>query len=60
MPYQGWMYLSVNHLCFHAFILGTETKRVIRWTDVLDLKKVKGVIFHDSICITTRDKQKVR
>ena len=28
------MYLSVNHLCFYSYILGKETKLVIKWVDV--------------------------
>ncbi|XP_065226342.1 TBC1 domain family member 9-like isoform X2 [Planococcus citri] len=58
MFYQGWMYLSINHLCFHAFILGVETKVVIRWTDVIDLKRSKKHILHDTIKVTTKDQQK--
>lgn len=34
VPRQGWMYLSVNHLCFYSYILGKETKLVIKWVDV--------------------------
>ena len=30
IPSQGWLYLTVNHLAFYSFILGSET----RWTDV--------------------------
>lgn len=60
IPYQGWMYLSVNHLCFHAYVMGLESKVVIRWTDVLDLKRSKGHLLSDTIHITTRDKKVVR
>ena len=34
VPRQGWMYLSINHLCFYSFLLGREARLVIRWTDV--------------------------
>lgn len=34
VPRQGWMYLSVNHLCFYSFLLGKEAKVVLAWIDV--------------------------
>lgn len=34
VPRQGWMYLSINHLCFYSFLMGREARLVIRWTDV--------------------------
>lgn len=24
VPRQGWMYLSINHLCFYSYLLGKE------------------------------------
>lgn len=24
VPRQGWMYLSINHLCFYSFLMGRE------------------------------------
>uniref|UniRef100_A0A1B6C1U8 Rab-GAP TBC domain-containing protein n=1 Tax=Clastoptera arizonana TaxID=38151 RepID=A0A1B6C1U8_9HEMI len=56
-PLQGWLYLSMSHLCFYAYILGREKKIIIRWTDVTDLDKSSGFLFPDSICISTRDKE---
>lgn len=57
LPRQGWLYLSVNYCCFHAYILGMDTKLCIRWTEVIELSKSKSLIFPDSIKIATRDKE---
>nr|CAD7263370.1 unnamed protein product [Timema shepardi] len=57
MPRQGWLYLSVNHLCFYAYILGRGTKLVVRWSDVTELDKTSSLVFPDSIRIATREKQ---
>eukprot|EP00794_Sanderia_malayensis_P016811 gene16811-18507_t len=55
LPRQGWMYLSVNHLCFYSYFLGKETKLVIRWTDILSLEKTNSVVLPDAIKVITRD-----
>ena len=34
LPRQGWMYLSINHLCFYSFLLGSETTIIVRWNTV--------------------------
>ncbi|XP_049811575.1 TBC1 domain family member 9 isoform X1 [Schistocerca nitens] len=57
MPRQGWMYLSIHHLCFYAYILGRETRLVIRWTDITELDKTNSLLFPDSIRIATREKE---
>ncbi|XP_058791505.1 TBC1 domain family member 9 isoform X2 [Phymastichus coffea] len=55
IPRQGWLYLSVNHMRFYAYILSKETKLVIRWADILELEKTNSLVFPDSIRIVTRD-----
>ncbi|XP_033638788.1 TBC1 domain family member 9-like isoform X1 [Asterias rubens] len=55
VPRQGWMYLSVNHLYFYSFLMGTEARLFIRWTDVTHLEKSNAVIFPESIKLSTRD-----
>lgn len=29
VPRQGWMYLSINHLCFYSFLMGREGERCL-------------------------------
>ncbi|KAK0082083.1 hypothetical protein PV325_011101 [Microctonus aethiopoides] len=55
LPRQGWLYLSVNHLCFYAYILAKETKLIVRWADIVELNKTNSIVFPDSIRIVTRD-----
>lgn len=57
MPRQGWLYLSVNYACFHAYILGRESTVCIRWADVTELDKQSSIMFPDSIRIATREKE---
>ncbi|KAF5278381.1 hypothetical protein FQA39_LY05870 [Lamprigera yunnana] len=57
IPRQGWLYLSVNYLCFHAYILGLNTELLIRWTEVTELGKTNSLLFPDSIRVATRDKE---
>lgn len=56
-PRQGWLYLSVNYACFHAYILGRESTVCIRWADVTELSKTNSLMFPDSIKIATREKE---
>uniref|UniRef100_A0A8D9AFY2 TBC1 domain family member 9 n=1 Tax=Cacopsylla melanoneura TaxID=428564 RepID=A0A8D9AFY2_9HEMI len=37
LPRPGYLYLSVNFLCFYSYVLGSEIKLVERWTNVIDL-----------------------
>lgn len=34
LPRQGWMYLSVNHLCFYSYFMGAETIIILRWSSI--------------------------
>jgi len=58
IPRQGWLYLSVEYLCFYSYLLGIEDKIVVRWTDVINLDKNNGMLT-DTIKVTTRDKREV-
>ena len=55
LPKQGWMYLSVTHLCFYSYILGKETKIALRWTDVTGLEQINSFVSPDSIQVSTRE-----
>ncbi|XP_041366492.1 TBC1 domain family member 9-like [Gigantopelta aegis] len=55
VPRQGWMYLSVNHLCFYSFLLGKEAKLILRWTDITKLDRGNNMLFPDSVKVSTRD-----
>ncbi|XP_051892444.1 LOW QUALITY PROTEIN: TBC1 domain family member 9 [Pristis pectinata] len=54
VPRQGWMYLSINHLCFYSFLLGKEAKLVIRWADIIQLEKNATLLFPEMIKVSTR------
>ncbi|KAM4621446.1 TBC1 domain family member 9B isoform 2-T2 [Polymixia lowei] len=55
VPRQGWLYLTVNHLCFYSFLLGKEVTLVIQWTDVTQLEKNATLLFPESVCVSTRN-----
>jgi len=58
IPRQGWLYLSVEYLCFYSYLLGIEDKIIVRWTDVINLDKNTGMLT-GTIKVITRDKRKV-
>ncbi|XP_054648391.1 TBC1 domain family member 9B isoform X2 [Dunckerocampus dactyliophorus] len=55
VPRQGWLYLSVNHLCFYSFLLGKEVTLVVQWTEVTQLDKNATLLFPESVRVSTRD-----
>ncbi|XP_017340916.2 TBC1 domain family member 9B isoform X1 [Ictalurus punctatus] len=55
VPRQGWLYLSVNHLCFYSFLLGKEVTLIVQWTDVTQLDKNATLLFPESVRVSTRD-----
>ncbi|XP_043850610.1 TBC1 domain family member 8 isoform X3 [Dromiciops gliroides] len=58
VPRQGWLYLSINHLCFYSFFLGKELKLIIPWVDVQKLERTCNVFMTDTIRITTQNKER--
>nr|XP_021511199.1 TBC1 domain family member 8 [Meriones unguiculatus] len=58
VPRQGWLYLSINHLCFYSFFLGKELKLVIPWVDVQKLERTSNVFLTDTIRVTTQNKER--
>ncbi|XP_007465568.1 PREDICTED: TBC1 domain family member 9B [Lipotes vexillifer] len=57
VPWQGWLYLTVNHLCFYSFLLGKEVSLVVRWADVARLEKDATLLFPESVRVGTRDRE---
>lgn len=55
VPRQGWLYLTVNHLCFYSFLLGKEVTLLMRWVDVTQLEKNATLLFPESIKVSFRD-----
>ena len=51
LPAQGWVYLTVNHLAFYSFLLGAETKVLVRWTDVTNIARQTG----QGVTVETRE-----
>ncbi|KAM4834436.1 TBC1 domain family member 9 [Thomomys bottae] len=57
VPRQGWMYLSINHLCFYSFLMGREAKLVVRWVDITQLEKNATLLLPDGIKVSTRSSE---
>ncbi|XP_027865430.1 LOW QUALITY PROTEIN: TBC1 domain family member 9B [Xiphophorus couchianus] len=55
VPRQGWLYLSINHLCFYSFLLGKEVTLVVQWTEVTQLEKNATLVFPESVRVSTRN-----
>ncbi|KAJ3340575.1 hypothetical protein HDU83_007012 [Entophlyctis luteolus] len=55
---QGWLYLSLSHLCFYSFVFGVETKIIIELKDIEELHKEKSKrgVFSDALRIVTKNK----
>jgi hypothetical protein len=34
VPRQGWLYLSVNYLCFYSYLLGKDITITLKFTDI--------------------------
>ncbi|XP_058040812.1 TBC1 domain family member 8 isoform X2 [Ahaetulla prasina] len=58
VPRQGWLYLSINHLCFYSFFLGKELKLTISWVDIQKLERTSNIFMTDIIRITTQNKER--
>uniref|UniRef100_UPI00398E4736 TBC1 domain family member 8-like isoform X2 n=1 Tax=Pristiophorus japonicus TaxID=55135 RepID=UPI00398E4736 len=55
VPRQGWIYLSINHLCFYSFLL---VKLMIPWADVKRLERTSNTLISEIIRVTTRSKER--
>lgn len=39
IPRQGNLYISLNHLAFYSYMLGKETKLILRYSDITDISR---------------------
>eukprot|EP00047_Mylnosiga_fluctuans_P010166 m.14890 g.14890 ORF g.14890 m.14890 type:complete len:1101 (-) comp2984_c0_seq1:172-3474(-) len=54
MPKQGWLYVTLNHLCYYSYIMGKEHRIVLPWTDVVHLGVSNNLFLPNNINIQTR------
>ncbi|KAH8339261.1 hypothetical protein KR074_009503, partial [Drosophila pseudoananassae] len=45
IPRQGQLYISLNHVCFHSYMLGQEIKRIIRFSELEDISRNANIIY---------------
>eukprot|EP00039_Didymoeca_costata_P001486 m.52855 g.52855 ORF g.52855 m.52855 type:complete len:1091 (-) comp10824_c0_seq1:50-3322(-) len=57
VPRQGWLYISDNHMCFYALIMGNETRIVVAWTDVIGLEVKTKMMLANGIAVRTRSEE---
>lgn len=57
IPQQGWIYLTLNHLCFYSFLLGIETKFCVPWIHVIAVDRIPGRLPGGFIYVATAEKQ---
>ncbi|CAF1299818.1 unnamed protein product [Adineta steineri] len=53
VPRQGWLYLSVNYLCFYSYLLGKDITIVLKFTDITSLERLQAYV-SETIRIGTR------
>eukprot|EP00117_Sycon_ciliatum_P030020 scpid28782/ scgid3007/ TBC1 domain family member 9; TBC1 domain family member 9A len=57
VPRQGWMYLSINYVCFYAFFIGKESKVALRWADITKLERQSSILFPSGILVSSRSSE---
>ncbi|XP_030373386.1 TBC1 domain family member 9 [Scaptodrosophila lebanonensis] len=45
IPRKGHLYISLNHICFHSYMLGQEIKRIIRFAELEDISRHGNIIY---------------
>ena len=47
----GWMYLSINHLCFYSFLMGSESTVCLRWSDITSIERKSNMMGNNRITV---------